>query len=250
MEPVGRIFAGELGASTHVARAEGPVTGTYLVSPGGAWCHRIFLAGALTEVRRYGDVTGIRVADSTGTFRLSASPRQQEVLSTVSLLEPPAFVACTGIARMSRSGVSIQPESLHVVDRTIRDAWVIGTAARTLERLERFCDFLDGKSDDRRFAAAAAHYETDRLVLRHLAGLVDAALSTIRGGLPAGEVKPVDPRSVMIDLLAASGEAPRDGLVRDGVCAGLSGVEAERIVDLLLEEGECYEPRPGVLRPL
>lgn len=250
MEPVGRIFAGELAASTHVARAEGPVEGTYLVSPGGAWFHRIFLAGALTEVRAYGDVTGLRVADPTGTFRLSASPRQQDVLSTVSRLEPPAFVACTGIARKSGSGVSIHPESLHVVDRTIRDVWVIGTAARTLGRLERFCDLLDGRSDDRRCAAAAAHYATDRHVLRYLAGMVETALSSIREERPAGGVEPVDPRSVMIDLLAAPGEASKDDLVRDGVCAGLSGPEAERIIDLLLEEGECYEPRPGLLRPL
>jgi len=251
IEPVGRIFAGELAASTcTVDGGKSPECCSYVVSPAGAWCHRIFLAGAITDVRRFGDITLVRVADPTGTFVLRIYPRQRDLISTLELLEPPVFAASTGIARVRGSGAVVFPESIHAISRVFRDAWILRTAAMTLERLERFSDFLDGLNDDSRCATAHAHYATDRRILRQLAGMVETAIGSIRSELPGGRVSPLDPGSLILAQFTGPGEIPRKELVTAGVRAGLTAPDAGRAIDRLLDEGECYEPRPGYIRRL
>ncbi len=256
MEPVQRVFAQEFNASTCSAAADNMNNVRYVVTPGGAWCTRMFIVGALTGVRgAAGDLMRARVADPTGTFDLAITRREQSVAETLGYVTLPAFVAVTGTARLYASGsrtyASITPESLNVVDRTTRDAWVIRTAEITLNRLEVVCDVLHGIASDERIETAVRHYGTTDSNLRDLTLMLRTALGTVPEVVGGGEITPVSAQGVMLEVIRDHGGqegAALDDVVRAGVGRGLSAPDASDAVEALLAGGVCYSPRPGMIR--
>jgi hypothetical protein len=103
--------------------------------------------GTLTEKQRQGDQNIFyrgRVVDPTGTFFVMAGSYQPEAMQQLARIEAPAFVAVIGKPSLYRKDeastpmVSVRVESINVVDKDTRDLWVLDTAARTLDRIERF----------------------------------------------------------------------------------------------------------------
>jgi len=118
----------------------------YLLLPTGERANRVFVVGTLTETEDVGDESEYwrgRVVDPTGTFFVYAGQYQPEAAGVLRDTEPPAYVAVTGKPRTYETddgtvNVSLRPESITVVDATTRDRWVVETAERTVERIERF----------------------------------------------------------------------------------------------------------------
>ncbi len=256
MEPAERVFAREFNASRWVMDDGGDRNGPYVVTPGGAWCRRVFIVGALTERRgRGGDVMHARVADPTGAFAVDIDRQHPDVAATLEYIEPPEFVAVTGGASLSTAGAraraSVVPEALNVVDRAIRDIWVLRTAERTLQRIEALQAFLQGSPRGGRIEATIGHYRTTDADLRDLAAMVRAAVESVRPGGGVGEVRPVDGREIVLAVIEEHGGArgiPLDTLVARGVKAGLSAPAAARAVEELLAAGECYTPSTGMIK--
>lgn len=257
MEGAVRVFAGEFNRSTitvHATDAGGPA---YVVTPGGAWCHLMFLAGALTEVSGTGDMLRCRLADPTGAFDLVAGGGARSELSgTFKTITVPSFLTIVGRAQMFMKDGSctlfVRPDSVMVVDRAVRDIWVIRTADLTLGRLERLAGVLRGQPTDPRTRTTVEHYRTTPEQLRELACMVESALSSVQKIDAAGS-SPATPREIIIGILREK-QGPRGILVEEVIAlAGLRGVPADAAkgaIEALIRDDECYQPHKGAIKLL
>jgi len=147
-EPARRVFASELRECRYDFK-EGmdEKSPTFVLLPTGERCNRIFIVGTLTEKQRQGDQNIFyrgRVVDPTGTFFIMAGSYQPEAMQQLAKVDAPAFVAVIGKPSIYRKDetsapmVSVRVESINIVDKDTRDLWVLDTAARTLDRIEKF----------------------------------------------------------------------------------------------------------------
>ena len=205
MEGTARIFASEYGGSTLAVQDNDPGSPAWIVTPGGAWCRLIFLSGALTEVAEIGDMVHIRIADPTGGFNLVIGGRNTPLAGTFRTLPIPSFVTITGRAQLylkhGEATLSVRPENVLVVDRLVRDQWVLVTAKSTIERLHHMYLTMQGKCTDERFLAAVRHYSMTKTRLRDLAVMVEGALQTVCLSEYGGSAQP-DVRTLVMELHA------------------------------------------------
>jgi RPA family protein len=144
-EPARRVFAGEFREIRYQFKeSNDEKSPSFVLLPTGERCNRVFVVGTLTEKQKQGDQNVFyrgRVADPTGTFFIMAGSYQPEAMQQLARIEPPQFVAVVGKPSVYQTPdgaflVSIRLESITVVDRETRDAWVLDTAARTLDRID------------------------------------------------------------------------------------------------------------------
>ncbi|MCX6693727.1 MAG: nucleic acid-binding protein [Methanomicrobiales archaeon] len=145
-EPARRVFAGELREATiHFRDGTEDMSPAYVLLPTGERCNRVFFIGALTDKQRKGEQNAfyrIRVVDPSGTFFVMASSFNQEAMLQISRIEPPNHVAVVGKPNVydapdGSKRVSVRAESFTVVEKEVRDLWVLDTAEATLNRLTR-----------------------------------------------------------------------------------------------------------------
>jgi len=97
-----RVFAEELKSSNCSFRdgeEQNQYAPSYLLTPTGAKCNRVFVVGTLTEKDDIGTDTEYwrgRVVDPTGSIFIYAGQYQPEAAQTLAGLEPPEFVAVVG----------------------------------------------------------------------------------------------------------------------------------------------------------
>ncbi|WP_411965178.1 RPA family protein [Haloferax sp. YSMS24] len=160
-----RVFAQEFNDAGYTFKeSDDERAPVYVLLPTGESANRIFLVGTLTEKEDVGEDNEYwrgRIVDPTGTFFVYAGQYQPEAASALRDLEAPAYVAVVGKPRTYETddgniNVSVRPESITEVDAATRDRWVTETAARTLDRIERFDD--EGNEYAR---MAREHYELD-----------------------------------------------------------------------------------------
>jgi RPA family protein len=256
MEGAVRLFAGEFSQATLTVPDGDDRNAAWVVTPSGAYCRQVFLAGALTEVHEDGDMVYARLADPTGGFDLSCGGRSSPVAESVRKIPLPSFVSVSGRAQSWKKGgaiiLSVRPEHVRPIDRLTRDLWVLKTAEETLRRLGAAALALNGKSPDERVASAVRHYAMTPAGLGDLAAMVEGAVMNVK---PAESVPANQPdvRGLIMDLLSSKG-GPRgmavqeiiDTLAADGVFQDvvLSTIEA------LIVEDECYQPQKGFIRLL
>ncbi len=147
-EPARRVFASELRECRYDFKdGSDEKSPTFVLLPTGERCNRIFIVGTLTEKQRQGDQNIFyrgRVVDPTGTFFIMAGSYQPEAMQQLAKVDAPAFVAVIGKPSIYRKDeasapmVSVRVESINIVDKDTRDLWVLDTAARTLDRIEKF----------------------------------------------------------------------------------------------------------------
>jgi RPA family protein len=146
-EVAARAFAREFNdASYTFQESDDERAPRYLLLPTGERANRVFVVGTLTEKEDVGEDSEYwrgRVVDPTGTFFVYAGQYQPDAASMLRDLEPPAYVAVVGKPRTyetddGTTNVSVRPESITIVDETVRDRWVVETAERTLDRVEAF----------------------------------------------------------------------------------------------------------------
>lgn len=142
-----RVFAAEFNDATYTFKeSDDDRAPVYALVPTGVKANRVFIVGTLTETEDVGEETEYwrgRVVDPTGTFFVYAGQYQPEAAGLLRETEPPAFVAVVGKPRTyetdeGETNVSLRPESISIVEKAIRNRWLIETAERTLERIERF----------------------------------------------------------------------------------------------------------------
>jgi RPA family protein len=160
-----RAFAREFNyASYTFQESDDERAPVYLLLPTGEKANRVFVAGTLTEKEDVGEDSEYwrgRVVDPTDTFFVYAGQYQPDAASMLRDLEPPEYVSIVGKPRTYETddgtvNVSVRPESISVVEEATRDRWVVETAERTLDRVERYVAATDGDEDP----AATSEYVT------------------------------------------------------------------------------------------
>lgn len=139
-----RVFAGEYNASTLQLEPAQEREPGYIITPLGAKINRIYVVGVLTDIEkleRNGNTHyRARVSDRTGVFYIYAGQYDPQVLKVLSNLEPPAYIAVIGKSRIYSPSegvtyVSIRPENIIVVDKSIRDNWLLDASKSLKTRL-------------------------------------------------------------------------------------------------------------------
>lgn len=256
MEGAVRLFAGEFCQATLSVPGEDDRSAAWVVTPSGAYCRQVFLAGALTEVHEDGDMVSARLADPTGGFDLSCGGRSTPVAESVRKIPHPSFVSVAGRAQSWKKGgttyLSVRPEQVRVIDRTVRDQWVLITAKATLQRLKFARLVLLREFTDERIALALRHYGMTPARLDDLAAMAETAVMNVRpAGAPAADQP--DVRGLILDLLKAN-PGPRGMAVQEIIdtLAG-AGVFQDAVlaaIQELIVEDECYQPQKGNIRLL
>jgi RPA family protein len=145
-----RVFAREFNDATYTFKeSDDDRAPVYALLPTGQRANRVFVVGTLTETEDVGEDSEYwqgRVVDPNGdTFFMYAGQYQPDAASMLRELEPPAYVAVVGKPRTYETdegevNVSVRPESISQVDEATRDRWVVETAERTIERIQRYDD--------------------------------------------------------------------------------------------------------------
>ena len=256
MECATKVFAGELCQSDLTIKGDDTDNVTWVVTPGGAWCDLLFIAGALTEVSESGDMLYCRVADPTGAFNLTIGGRKSPLVQTILDLPVPSFVTVTGRAQMYRKGatpaISIRPDRVLGIDRSVRDQWVLMTAEATLGRLEQLHGAVKGLCHDDRTMVAFRHYAITTARIEELASMVKNAIQSVRAPKP-GTNPDVDIHGLVMEIIRANRE-PRGIAVEEVIeTAGLRGISQQAVltaIEALIVEDECYQPQKGHVKPL
>jgi RPA family protein len=256
MEGAARVFAGEYGGSTLSVQDQDSGSPAWVVTPGGAWCRLLFLSGALTEVAEIGDMVHTRIADPTGVFNLVIGGRRTALAETFCRLPVPVFVTVTGRAQMYKKNgevmLSVRPDNLLVVDRLVRDQWVLATAKSTLARLHHMHLAIQGTCADERFLVAVRHYSMTKKHLHDLAAMAENAVQTVR--LPECDTPvPPDVCTLVIEIIRA-GSGPRgiavDDIIKQAAICGISQESILSAIESLIIDDECYQPQKGFVKLL
>ena len=139
-----RVFAAEFNEAKLKLRDAGQYSPTFVVSPFGAKVNRLFLVGVLSRVEQSDQVAGsyrAQVVDPTGTFYLWAGQFEPEAATQISLLQTPCVVAVVGKAALRDTDagatfVNVRPETIRVVEKADRDAWILDAAQHSMARLD------------------------------------------------------------------------------------------------------------------
>ncbi|SDE90783.1 RPA family protein [Halorientalis regularis] len=166
-----RVFAREFNDASYTFKeSDDERAPVYLLLPTGERVNRIFLVGTLTETEDVGEDSEYwqgRVVDPNGdTFFMYAGQYQPDAASMLRELEPPAYVSIVGKPRTYETddgevNVSVRPESITTVGEATRDRWVVETAERTIDRIQRFdaADEEDGAAVDEYVRMAREEYD-------------------------------------------------------------------------------------------
>lgn len=216
-----RIYAEELKSSNYSFRDgedQHQYAPSYLLTPTGAKCNRVFLVGTLIEKDDIGGDTEYwrgRVVDPTGSILIYAGQYQPEAAQVLAGLETPCFVAVVGKPNLYQTDdgniiISLRAESISQANESTRNRWILDTARRTLERLSDLSrvrlppageDFTTADSMPAEASSSAAmdaeramqHYHTD---IEHFRQMTIRALSALKadllGGAFAEEARPVN----------------------------------------------------------
>ncbi|MFB6180216.1 MAG: RPA family protein [Halorientalis sp.] len=164
-----RVFAREFNDAGYTFKeSDDERAPVYLLLPTGERANRIFIVGTLTETEDVGEDSEYwqgRVVDPNGdTFFMYAGQYQPDAASMLRELEPPAYVAVVGKPRTYETdegdvNVSVRPESITTVDEATRDRWVVETAERTIERIQRFEESTDDATANEYVQMAREQYD-------------------------------------------------------------------------------------------
>jgi RPA family protein len=216
----------------------------------------MFICGALTEVSERGDMVHTRIADPTGVFDLVIGGRNTALAEIFRKIPVPSFVTVTGRAQMySKKGemvLSIRPDNVNLVDRQVRDQWVLATAKSTLERLHQLNLGFQGGCSDERILAAVRHYAITKTRLRDLALMVEGAIQTVRPPGTESSPKP-DARALVLDLISSESGPPGSAIEEIITMGAERGIPQEAVlaaIESLITDDECYQPRKGFIKRL
>lgn len=256
MEGAARVFAGEFYQSTLFVPPADQGTPGWVVTPGGAWCCRMHITGALTESVETGDMLRCRIADPTGAFDVVAGGRNTALVQTLRKIPVPSFVAISGYAQMYQKNgnviLSVRPEHVQVIERDCRDQLLLITAEHTLRRLEQLRVAVGGTCTDDRIIRTVRSYAVTLPKILDLVRMVEGAVQSVRPQSPPSPAGQPDVRAIVMELMQNAG--PR-GIAVDEILETLAtrGIRKEDVLaalESLIMDDECYQPQKGYVKPL
>ena len=256
MEGAVRIFAGEFNQSSLTLPDGEGKDDAWVVTPSGAYCREVFLAGAFLEIREEGGMLHARLADPTGGFDLVCGGERSPAAAGARTLPIPSFVSVSGRARLfsarERNIVSVRADRIQLIDRAVRDQWMITTARVTLARLAAMHAALAGTCTDGRVLRAFSHYSPAAADLDRIAEMVADALESV-GIQPASPAVTADPRQLIREFLRSAGGqrgVSVEAIIEMALAKSFSRESALATIESLVMEDECYQPQKGYIKLL
>jgi uncharacterized protein len=257
MEGSARVFAGEFYQSTLVIPSTEPGSVGWVVTPGGAWCRQMYIAGVLTETVETGDLVRSRLADPTGAFDIVFGGRNGTLTQAFQKIAVPSFVAITGYAQAYQKNgnvlLSVRPDHAQVIDRTCRDMILLSTAEYSLRRFGKIRGIVEGTCTDDRFLRAANHYAITLPKIFELVRMIESAVESVRPREPQPASGQADVCSVVMELMQNS-SGPRGIAVEEIIeilaLRGLGKDAVLKALESLIQDDECYQPQKGYVKLL
>jgi len=149
--------------------------------------------------------------------------------------------------------ISVRPEHIQTIDRTVRDQWVMTTAEATLCRLEMMYSALKGTCSDERIMAAFRHYTPTAGQIAELARLAGDAVSRVKASVTTPVQDQEDIRRAVMEIIRAD-HGPRgisvEEVIGTAAAMGVSQGDVLAAIEFLITEDECYQPQKGYVKPL
>ena len=256
MVPACRVFFSEILKSDLFVPEHGK---TFLVTPTGARCARLYGVAELKGVEQRGTIFRVTVNDSTASLPIYTDKALQLGPVQGTAGEKRTFIAFNGTVHV-REGAEMRrliilAEEIGAVEEHVRKSWILATAWQTLERIEKLRIIRSVKKND-----VAKKEESTILdlalipeVLEHYAlddEKLDALASTAINAVKSmWQQYHTTTREQIEELVKHAGKR---GMEREKILGALKtkGLPEEWINDLIDEliiEGRCYESISGVL---
>ncbi len=255
IEPTCRVFFAELLQSDFLV-PENEMT--FLITPTCAKCNRFFGVGEVQDAEIRGNISRIKLNDSTATLTIFTNkPIQFGNTLKATQKEKETFIAFIGNVHARESaGTSkrfiILADDVGAVEARIRSRWILATAKRTMERIELIRSIISSKKggetaflDTATFDETLEHYALDNDKLDALANMAINAVTSL------WQHYHTTTKEEIVALIKKAGMRgmERAKIVRTLKTKGLNEALMEEVIDELIVEGQCYETEGGVIAP-
>ncbi|GAB7015832.1 hypothetical protein [Methanogenium cariaci] len=229
MEPYLKVFADDLNAGKNDAQKNGIRTLSQRTISKCLFC------GALTEVPDADKpMLHLSLYDPTGMLTVGYYTGNPDISTFLNETDLPVFVLCAAGMRCTADECMPVLESVVPVSRALRDTFVVAAAADLIGLLEH----ADLSPDRKERICNMAEQALATVLTEHPVAAVpdDALLSTVEQVIrDISDEK----NAVSLDLLlAALGEN------------GISRETALAVLKTMIEDGDCYQPKPDIIRLL
>jgi RPA family protein len=253
--PTCRVFFDEFLKSDFLLQENGI---TYLVTPTGAQCTRIFGVGEVTDVETRGNIARIKLNDLTATLNIytnKTAPQLDRAITTDAAHKKTFIAFCGNVHMRAGTGKSrriiLLADDVGTVEERVRNGWILTTAWRTMERIEALRINLSvEKTQETELSETALleqvrkHYALDNDKLDIFARTATNAVTCML------EQYHKNARATIVETIK---RGDKKGIDRENVVSALKakGLQAswiEDIIDELIIDGKCYESESGLLR--
>ena len=225
LTPASQLFAWEMSRASPVHGDSGRCR-----TPFGIFAKETAYIGTVIETVTAGDkIVALRMSDPTGICTVHLDPRNSGLYETAAELDVPSFVYVFGTIQTRSSGVAdtavLSAVVIKAVSRDARNRWILASAKDTAERLARF-----PKTETAEFRS-----------------LLQNAVSAAK---PAEKKQAMTDEEVLslIESCYEGKSAPREKVLDALKERGLTRQQAADIIARLMEEGECYAPKPDIIK--
>ncbi|KAF1078374.1 hypothetical protein [Methanogenium sp. MK-MG] len=229
MEPYLKIFADDLNSGRNDAQSNGIRTLSERKISKCLFC------GALTEIPDTNKpVLNLTLYDPTGMLVVGCHTGNPDISSFLNETALPVFVLCAAGIRCTADECMPVLESIVPVSRTLRDGFVVAAAADLIGHLE--------------------HADTSPDKKERICGMAEKALSTL---LTKTEVPATPDTAVFFqvkkEIRDISDDKKTVGIEVLIEAMGLKGIPRETtlaVLKTMIDDGDCYQPKPDVVRLL
>lgn len=224
LTPASQLFAWEMARALPVHGDSGRCR-----TPSGIHSRETAYIGALIETVSYHDrIVSLRMSDPTGICTVHIDPRAEELYDIAEELDVPSFVYVFGTIRTRSQGgeeAEISATVLRPVSRDARNSWILSAASDAAERISRLP-------------------EAEREEFRSL------LLNAVTAAKPAEKKQEMSDEEVLslIESCYEGKSAPREKVLEALKGRGMTKQQAAECIARLMEEGECYAPKPDIIK--
>lgn len=230
MEPYQKIFADDLNAG------QNDIRNAIVRTLSGRAITKCLFCGALTEIPdSQKPIQNLNIYDPTGILGVHYHTGNTEISAVLTKTTLPAFVLCTAGIRCSAGACIPMLESVVPVSRDARDAFVLAAADDLIEHL-----------------AAAPALPQD--LKNQCCSMAEKALSTVQTRTPAPPVADNADTDAAANLILECCKENKTVHIEDLIETlngrGIIRETALAAINTLINDGECYQPKPDVIRRL
>ena len=229
MESYQKIFAADLNAGRSDTR------NTIVQTLSGRVISKCLFCGALTEIPdSHNAINSINIYDPTGILEVSYHTGNKTISTKLDETTLPAFVLCTGSIRCSAGVCSPSLESIVPVSRDVRDTFVLAAADTLMEHLASTPVSPDVKS--------------------RICKIAEKALSTVQDNRPTPPSEEFagaeQAEALILRICSEQGTVAVEELIQTLSPKGIAREQALSVLTALINNGDCYQPKPDVIRLL